>query len=418
MNITENIRQALESLRANKVRSLLTMLGIIIGISSVIGILTIGNAMAANISNSLSSLGTQNVYLHVISREDDYSRQPSDRDLITTDMLEAMQSRFGDRIASYSLEKSAGMGEVRQGYQKAKLTLNGVSQGSSATNNIKLLAGRFIREGDVRSARNTAVISDKMAKDLFGDDMKKALGKDLEVRSPSGMNSFTVIGIYKHNTDPMTASLTGQNPNSTTTPCYIPVSTAERMINDSSQGYSQVIVSAAETENTIKFTKELEAFMNRFYANNANFKVMSQSVEQAANEVNSVLSSVKLAISVIAGISLLVGGIGVMNIMLVSVTERTREIGVRKALGATNFDIRIQFIVESIIVCLIGGIIGILFGGLFGFLGSLALKAATGPSLFSIIIATGFSMLIGVFFGYYPANKAAQLDPIDALRYE
>ncbi|MFR9292642.1 MAG: ABC transporter permease, partial [Peptococcus niger] len=159
-------------------------------------------------------------------------------------------------------------------------------------------------------------------------------------------------------------------------------------------------------------------FMNRFYANNANFKVMSQSVEQAAKEVNSVLSSVKLAISVIAGISLLVGGIGVMNIMLVSVTERTREIGVRKALGATNFDIRIQFIVESMIVCLIGGIIGILFGGLFGFLGSLALKAATGPSLFSIIIATGFSMLIGVFFGYYPANKAAQLDPIDALRYE
>ncbi|MFR4401923.1 MAG: ABC transporter permease, partial [Peptococcus niger] len=102
MNITENIRLALESLRANKVRSLLTMLGIIIGISSVIGILTIGNAMAASISNSLSSLGTQNVYLYVISREDDYSRQPSDRDLITTDMLEAMQSRFGDRIASYS----------------------------------------------------------------------------------------------------------------------------------------------------------------------------------------------------------------------------------------------------------------------------------------------------------------------------
>lgn len=116
MNITENIRLALESLRANKVRSLLTMLGIIIGISSVIGILTIGNAMAASISNSLSSLGTQNVYLYVISREEDYSRQPSDRDLITTDMLEAMQSRFGDRIASYSLEKSAGMGEVRQGY--------------------------------------------------------------------------------------------------------------------------------------------------------------------------------------------------------------------------------------------------------------------------------------------------------------
>ncbi|MFP5526924.1 ABC transporter permease [Peptococcus simiae] len=418
MNITENIRLALESLRANKIRSLLTMLGIIIGIASVISILTIGDAMTSSISSSLSTFGSQNVYLYVNSRDDDYMYEPSEQDLISPEMLESMQARFGDRIVGVSLEKSAGSGEVRHGYRKANITLNGVSPGSAESNNIKILAGRFIREADVQSLRNTAVISDKMAKELYGDQLSKALNKEIEVRGASGMHTFTVVGIYEYNDDPMTAAMNGRNPNSKTTACYIPVSTAGRLTNDSSKGYRQVTVTAATSENTIKFTKELEDYMNQYYTNNSQFKILTQSVEEMTNQVNATLNSVKLAISVIAGISLLVGGIGVMNIMLVSVTERTREIGIRKALGATNFDIRLQFIVESIIVCVIGGLIGILTGGLFGFLGSLALKAATGPSLLAIFLATGFSMLIGVFFGYYPANKAAQLNPIDALRYE
>lgn len=135
-------------------------------------------------------------------------------------------------------------------------------------------------------------------------------------------------------------------------------------------------------------------------------------------QVNDMLGTISTAIAVIAGISLLVGGIGVMNIMLVSVTERTREIGIRKALGAPDSAIRTQFIVESMIICVIGGALGILLGALLGYAGGVLLGMPAVPSIVSIVIAVGFSMLIGVFFGYYPANKAAKLDPIDALRYE
>ena len=142
------------------------------------------------------------------------------------------------------------------------------------------------------------------------------------------------------------------------------------------------------------------------------------SMESVIESVDSMMRKLSIAISVIAAISLLVGGIGVMNIMLVSVTERTREIGTRKALGATNGDIREQFVVESIIICLVGGIIGILLGTLLGYVGSSLLDASSLPSVGSIALAVGFSLAVGVFFGYYPANKAAKLDPIEALRYE
>ena len=141
-------------------------------------------------------------------------------------------------------------------------------------------------------------------------------------------------------------------------------------------------------------------------------------MESMISQMNTMLGTISLAISVIAAISLLVGGIGVMNIMLVSVTERTREIGVRKALGAPDSAIRAQFIVESIIICVIGGIFGIILGETLGYIGGLLLKQTASPSLSTIVLAVGFSMAIGVFFGYYPANKAAKLDPIDALRYE
>ena len=142
------------------------------------------------------------------------------------------------------------------------------------------------------------------------------------------------------------------------------------------------------------------------------------SLDSQISQVNTMMGTLSLAISVIAAISLLVGGIGVMNIMLVSVTERTREIGIRKALGAPDSAIRSQFIIESMIICIIGGILGIIVGAGLGYVGGLLLKQPAVPTLNAIIVAVGFSMAIGIFFGYYPANKAAKLDPIEALRYE
>lgn len=201
------------------------------------------------------------------------------------------------------------------------------------------------------------------------------------------------------------------------TSLYIPISTAQR-VNDSDIGYTYVTIVTNPEVDSIAFANTLQKFFEIFYRRNPVFTVYSMSMKSVVEQMTTIMGTMQLAIAVIAGISLLVGGIGVMNIMLVSITERTREIGTRKALGATNSSIRVQFIVEAVIICLIGGMIGILLGVAGGMLGAKLLGAPAAPSIGSIIFAMGFSMAIGVFFGYYPANKAAKMDPIEALRYE
>ncbi len=213
---------------------------------------------------------------------------------------------------------------------------------------------------------------------------------------------------------------------SVTTNVFIPMGVAKDMIRDTdsvtnvTDGYYAMQIKGNEKVTDSKaFTEEIDNyFNNKLYRSNKYVMVRAESMDSMIGEMTSSLDMIKLAISIIAAISLLVGGIGVMNIMLVSVTERTREIGTRKALGAKNIAIRVQFIVESMIICLFGGVIGVILGTTLGRLGSTLLGAPGWPSVSIVLIAVGFSMGIGVFFGYYPANKAAKLDPIEALRYE
>lgn len=182
---------------------------------------------------------------------------------------------------------------------------------------------------------------------------------------------------------------------------------------DTSTLKSLIIVINTDDDST-QFVENASVFFGKYYSRNEDYGVTLTSMESMMDTVNSIMSTIELAIIAIAAISLLVGGIGVMNIMLVSITERTKEIGIRKALGATNGDIQIQFVVEAIVICLIGGILGIILGTL----ASSLLGTPAEDSISTIALATLFSMAIGVFFGYYPANKAAKLNPIDALRYE
>ena len=423
MRLMENLRIALEGLRANKMRALLTMLGIIIGIAAVIGILTVGDGLSNTITSQMSSFGasTISVALQQKTSQLDMSdlstmmSQPEDGDLITDEMIEQMLARYAADIEAVGLTESVGSGQVKDGRLYANVSVSGVNDGAFQINDVDLQAGRFLEQKDCDGERSVCVVSDRLVQNLFAGDTQAALGSEVSVQLRNDRVRLRIVGVYTYKASAFMVSTASDKDLSTT--LYIPVTTAKRLTG-AADGYSYFNVMAAAGADSTAVGTEISNFINRYYRNNDDYRVTSMSMESVIESVDSMMRKLSIAISVIAAISLLVGGIGVMNIMLVSVTERTREIGTRKALGATNGDIREQFVVESIIICLVGGIIGILLGTLLGYVGSSLLDAPSLPSLGSIALAVGFSLAVGVFFGYYPANKAAKLDPIEALRYE
>ena len=422
MGIGESVRVSLEGLRANKMRSLLTMLGIIIGIAAVIGILTVGNGLTGSITGSMSSLGATNITVFLQEKAGGMGgmetilgvASPEEEDLITDEMLEALRQRYGEAVAGISVSASAGSGVARDGRLYANVSLTGINEEYLAVNNTDLLAGRTIRQEDLDGRRSVCVVSDRLVENLYQGDADAALGDEVRVELNGEYQSFRIVGIYEYDAS-MSISFSAEE--DVTTSLYIPITTANHLTG-SPEGYSTVTVQASAGTDSAAMAQSIREFLNRYYANNEDYGVSAMAMSTMVESMSAIMDTLSIAISVIAGISLLVGGIGVMNIMLVSVTERTREIGIRKALGATNNDIRIQFVVESVIVCLIGGIIGILLGAVLGYVGSSLISEACLPRPGYIALAVGFSMAIGVFFGYYPANKAARLDPIEALRYE
>ena len=422
MGIGESVRVSLEGLRANKMRSLLTMLGIIIGIAAVIGILTVGSGLTGSITGSMGSLGATNITVFLQEKAGGMGgmetilgvASPEEEDLITDEMLEALRQRYGQAVAGISVSASAGSGVARDGRLYANVSLTGINEEYLAVNNTDLLAGRTIRQEDLDGRRSVCVVSDRLVENLYQGDADAALGDEVRVELNGEYQSFRIVGIYEYDAS-MSISFSAEE--DVTTSLYIPITTANHLTG-SPEGYSTVTVQASAGSDSAAMARNIREFLSRYYANNDDYGVSAMAMSTMVESMSTIMDTLSIAISVIAGISLLVGGIGVMNIMLVSVTERTREIGIRKALGATNNNIRIQFVVESVIVCLIGGIIGILLGAVLGYVGSSLISEACLPRPGYIALAVGFSMAIGVFFGYYPANKAARLDPIEALRYE
>lgn len=420
MNLRENIELALEELKSNKLRSLLTMLGIIIGIASVILISALGNAITSSVNDSLNSLASRSIFVDVSSRDSDsenmssQSDVPSEEDMISEEMISELKAHFGSSISAVGYSTSLTTGTVNN-LKKSEVVIYGSNGDGLTTDKVKLLEGRTFTDNDINDKRYVAVIDENLAKDYFGK--ADPLGQRIKITADNFSESFTVVGVCEATEN---LSVLGMSVGDNSSRVYIPISIQVTDSTTASDHYSYVTVSVPDNvQDPSDLCKDIADWMNkRYYSNNKHFHIITQYSEDTMQQINSVLGTITLGISVIAGISLIVGGIGVMNIMLVSVTERTREIGIRKALGASNSDIRSQFIVESIIICIIGGVIGIALGTLLGFLAGKILKWTVVPTLSSIVISFLFSMAIGIFFGYYPADKAAKQNPIDALRFE
>ena len=417
----ENILLAISGLRTNKMRALLTMLGIIIGIGSVIGIVMVGDSMTNSMTSSLQEMGANTVQISLQQRESEngtsYSVYMDEEDYINDEMIEAFLQDYGDVVESVSLQESMGSGRVTEGHRYANVSISGVNSGYQSANHLTMLGGRFIGDKDNKGVKNVAVVSDRLVNNMFGQG-QNPLGKEIKVNCGKEQYTFTIIGVYQYEQNAMMAMMgAAASDADITTDLFIPIQT-EWKLTGTIEGYYYINVMTKQGTDSRALAQDFQDYFNRFYTRNQDFQIMAISLDSVIDQYASMMGTVQVAIAVIAAISLLVGGIGVMNIMLVSVTERTREIGTRKALGAKNSAIRMQFIVESVIICLIGGIIGIIFGMLLGYAGASLLGFPAHPSVDAILIAVCFSMAIGVFFGYYPANKAAKLDPIEALRYE
>ncbi len=423
MGLLESLRLSFEGLRSNKMRSLLTMLGIIIGIAAVIGILTVGDGLSSSITGTMSGLGASTISISLRETESadpmsgmmGMTGKPDEEDLISEKMIQEMQERYAEDIAAVSLSESVGSGRAKDGRLYANVGVTGVNNGYFAVDDLELLAGRFLEDRDDEGGRMVCVVSDKLVSNMFGGDQQAALGSELSVEVGADRLRLRIVGIYKYEASAFLLYTGSERDISTA--LYIPLSAAKRL-SGGSDGFSNITVLARADADSSSVAARLEEFLGRYYRRNDDYSISATSMESIIASVNDMMGTLSIAIAVIAAISLLVGGIGVMNIMLVSVTERTREIGTRKALGATNANIQMQFVVESALICLVGGVIGIILGAAFGYLGSTLLGVPTLPDLGSVALAAGFSLAVGIFFGYYPASKAAKMDPIEALRYE
>lgn len=431
MLIWENIKIALTGLFNNKMRSLLTMLGIIIGIGSVIAIMTVSSSLTTSITDTFAEMGANNVTVGLQEQSEEEETRSNgmkfgtsnraiamdEEDRITDEMIETVKTQYPTEIDSISLEESVGSGTAQQGEESANISLTGINKGYFDANDISLVAGRYLTTEDVSGSKSVILVSDKLIEKVFAGDRQAALGKIVQVNINNIFYRFYIVGVYKYEED--ATSFSSESSENVTTAAYIPITRGKEMMH-TDDGYERfTIVTNKSVEDVSDFAESVRTYMNQqFYAANEKYEVNTMTMSSITNSMNDMIQTVSVAIAFIAGISLLVGGIGVMNIMLVSITERTREIGTRKALGAKNSSIRFQFIIESMILCLIGGILGIVAGFALGAVAASLLGYATAAPVTAIFGSVVFSMVIGIFFGYYPANKAAKLNPIEALRYE
>ena len=394
--LKQSLRMAIKSISGNKLRACLTMLGIIIGVMALVILVSLVNGATSTVTDTISSLGTN---LLTVTVSDDKGQPIS-----LSDLAEFSETDGVGQTAAWQSESAVG----KYGSNAETVQLYGTTAAYYNIQGLNMLLGRYIKSADVENASNICVINENAAQELIG--YSDCIGEEISI---NGIK-FKVVGVLEDNDDSLTAVFS-----SNSLAVYIPYTSLVRLSSSVSSKITSFYVSA-ETGGT---TAETESAMysilyERFAQDEDAFEIDTQdALEDTMSSVTSILA---ILLGGIAGISLIVGGIGIMNIMLVTVTERTREIGIRKAIGASRGVILQQFLLESVVLCMLGCAIGIFLS--WGTLRIISVVVASLDLTFKmngavVLIAVLFCFIIGVGFGLYPANKAAKMKPIDALHY-
>ncbi|NMM62396.1 FtsX-like permease family protein [Clostridium sp. P21] len=389
MGFFQTIKLAIKNIRSNKLRSALTMIGIIIGISSVIVLVGMGSGSTKQITSQVQSLGTNLISANTSNNNG--SKQFTLNDVKNIEVIQGV-----DKVAP--IISTSTTVKVDKNSQNASVT--GTTSNFLDIRNMTISEGRFIADLDVDYRGKVAVLGSNIATELYG--FTDPVGKSIDIKG----NTYEVVGVLKSQGSSM-----GSN---TDDMVIVPSTTAVGLAG--TRNVQNIYIKASDQNNIDALTNEINGYINNFFkSTDTNNRVMSQ--KQLLDTMSSITSTMTYLLGGIAAISLVVGGIGVMNVMLVSVSERTKEIGIRKALGGSRKDILIQFLIEALVLSSLGGVAGVLFGLALGW-GVTAVGMSMSFSLPVVMVAFSFSLAVGIVFGIFPAYKASKLKPIDALRFE
>ena len=417
MRLFDAFRSALRSIAVNKLRSALTMLGVIIGVAAVIAMVAVGNGASERVQSTVLQLGSNLVTVTPQARTQDSLRAAGavSQDLSLDDMR-SLQEQLGGAIQAIEAEQNAGRWQIVAGGTNWNSQVTGVTEEYPIVRDWPMAGGDFFDDSHIRLNALVAVLGATTAQSLFGD--ADAVGQTIQLRQVTGQGrariiNFRVIGVLDVKGSTFGFSRDDQ--------VLVPTTTAQRVLTGRTNAVNAIVIKAASAETMAETTEDVRAILLARHRitdpENADFQVLNQNDTLAA--LSSITATFTILLGSIGGISLLVGGIGIMNIMLVSVSERTREIGIRKAVGARRRDILQQFLIEAITLTGTGGLLGIVLGWaiteLVRRIQPDVLVVITGGT---VAVAVGVSIAIGVIFGLYPAMRAARLHPIDALRYE
>jgi len=409
MEITDILKETLSALLANKVRSGLTVLGIIIGIASVISMLAIGQGAKDSVTSSIQSIGSNLILVMPGAQRGPGTMVSSGRGSSKTLTL-ADAEAIGKEVSVVKAVAPdvSGQYQVTVKGKNTNTRIIGTVAAYQTVRNVSLTEGNFISDQQVSSGARVAVIGPATRDDLFGENATGIIGQTIRINKIN----FRVIGL--------TASKGSSGFNNQDDLIYVPISTAQRLLSGDTKYVSTISATAINADSTTQAQDDVTNLLLKRHkiknVDSADFNIMNQAdIVATASSVTNIFT---ILLGSVAGISLVVGGIGIMNMMLTTVTERTREIGLRKAIGAKRRDISLQFLIEAIVLTFTGGIIGISLGWLISFsVTSFGLLQAQ-VTWSSILLAFSVSAIIGIVFGYYPAKRAAELNPIEALRYE